>query len=92
MAAIEEKLTTAKHAALFSALRVFGSICAALLPVCVALLVWGSGVNERIAKNETRIASIEKEGERRDKLAERDRAEILQRLNEIANDVKALRR
>lgn len=59
-------------------------------PFVIALVVWGSSVNERQRVVETRIDHIEKQDQRRNEDSAEQRREILARLDRVSGQIEVL--
>lgn len=63
----------------------------ALIPVAIGLISWSQNINEKIVSHEVQIQAIIRETDRTSKLAERDRQEMIQRLEQISRLLEEVR-
>lgn len=79
---------TVKHAFL----RNVGAVLTAMMPVCLALVVWGAGINERMREHDVKIANLERSDERMERMSERERTELLIRLDRLSSQIEELQK
>lgn len=73
-------------------LRNVGAVLTALAPICLALFVWGAGINERMREHDVKLSNLEKADERHERFAERDRGELLAKLDRVSNQIEELQK